>query len=143
METHPYPSGLSDRIEQLNSLTPDPDRSDFFLVNCAANAVTAIQACLRYFETNDLDNLAKVSQLSFSTIDEYIGRVDYPLSKVFSETAWFVAWIKTHPLLQEELERQNQDIDILASNTITEDVIHLIRKESVRCGIQPFRRGFL
>jgi hypothetical protein len=140
----PVCPSLIERIDRLESLTPDPDQSDYFLVNCAANAVSAIQSAFQYYETDELDNVVKSSQLAIATIDEYIGRVDFPQSKEFSETSWFHAWARNHPLLMEEVERQRKDLEILASSmTLNDDVIRRIRKESARCGIQPFRRGLL
>ncbi|MHB1426911.1 MAG: DUF416 family protein [Gemmataceae bacterium] len=131
-------------IDVLESQLPDEALLDFMLMNCATNAVSAIQFCLSWSLTHDTKCLERVSELSLTVLDEYISKVDFPLSLRFSDSSWFDSWVQAHPLMREELDRRKQDIELLrSSRQITNKLIAQIRKASAFCGIQPFRRGLI
>jgi hypothetical protein len=90
-----------------------PDTEDFTheLTSDALNAFLAVSEIMEFALDGSSDHIAYVSTLARDSVYLYLAGLEPALVT----TQERVNWISSHPLMQRELRRQNEDIVFLAS----------------------------
>jgi uncharacterized protein YjaG (DUF416 family) len=123
----------------------DPERFGSLWCGLATNAVSAIMDALDCCVNGLPQSAANTGILADDSVYEYISRVDEPLtsSQVQERGTGFDVWIMEHPLKKQELQKQEADIELLASCLLTPESVQRLRRSARNFGVQPFQRGML
>lgn len=131
-------------ISACEGFLPDSEEYLSLFTGSAINAIAALIHSLRSSMDGDCERVAQVAQLVVDTNDEYLYIVNTPGINVYQATPEFDTWIKNSPLMVAELEKQQQDIQVLQrSSTLTEKILDDLRTSSRTVGIHPIRRGLI
>ncbi len=111
-----------------------PDTEDFTheLTSDALNAFLAVSEIMQFALDGSFDHIAYVSTLAKDSVFLYVG----DLEPALVTTQERVNWISAHPLMQQELRRQEEDIRFLAAlpSQFDEEIVSAIR---ARASSQP------
>src|ERR1051326_2560509 len=102
-------------ISRLKRAYPSEERIRCYLLAGAEMAVQALSNVLKYVVEGDVRLIDETAELAFSSVYDYVSQVDHPFSKRYEPLEDFDRWAESHPLLLEELARQKDDLDLLAS----------------------------
>ena len=104
-------------IKLCDEITPDTEDFDSIFVSQALDSSVAVASLLEYIISDSNDKIIEVASLARDTVDMYVQELedmapnDPNLEKMILE----------HPLMQQELKRQRQDIEML-KNLVVSDV---------------------
>ena len=96
----------------------------------AEDATAAAVMCLRLVQTENVDQAVYVARRLYECADNYAVRqidIDFDNQRIEDEAI-------THSVVQEELTRQNRDLDELLKNNLSDSLIDRLRDRSVHEG---------
>lgn len=131
----PPETELRDRLSQCETCAPDADAFESLHVAAAQDAVLAICAVLDFVLDHDLDRLVSTPQLATDSVDLVVQeREDMDSADPRLEQK-----IVAHPLMQQELVRQQRDLAD-ASRIARGDAAALLalrRRAQAECSLAP------
>jgi uncharacterized protein YjaG (DUF416 family) len=101
---------MSEEFEKCLADPPDTEEYDHYLTSAALNAVLSIGLLIAFTSDHNVDHAVEVSGLACDTVALNVQRLDSisPLSLSLDE-------VTRHPLMQQEVRNQMQEIAYLAS----------------------------
>jgi len=112
---------------KLEEITPDVDDYDNLGVYAALDFCMACQALLQLIANEDLQGAVVVAKLSQGSVERYIG---------FSEdTVLTGAILRSHPLMEWEIETLQTLMTMLESNSLSNSEIKQLRQDIVSEGV--------
>jgi hypothetical protein len=111
---------------------PDTENFTHELTSDALNAFLAVSEIMQFMLDGSSDHIAYVSTLATDSVDLYVSQ----LEPVLVATREREDWIASHPLMRQELRRQEEDIKFLAALPVQfdEEIVSAIR---ARASSQP------
>jgi uncharacterized protein YjaG (DUF416 family) len=114
---HPDPSVLARLRRRVHDAEPETEDFDTILVSSALDAANAAGLVLKVAETGDIESAVEIASLCHDTVDMYAQESE----SMDSTGAELEQQILSHPLMQEELRRQRDDLASLAQSGWTPD----------------------
>ena len=111
---------LKKLLKQCDEITPDTEDFDSIFVSQALDSTVAVASLLEYIISDSNDKIIEVASLARDTVDMYVQELedmapnDPNLEKMILE----------HPLMQQELKRQRQDIELLKDLEVSDVSIY-------------------
>jgi hypothetical protein len=131
-------------VETCVELAPDTEDFQSLFVSAAGDAAAAVAYTLESCLDADAGSVATVGRLATETLDQYLWRVNDPLTGVHAADADFEAQMLKAPLMLAELDRQDRDIRLLQTHdALTPALLEELRESSAYAGIRPFERGLV
>jgi uncharacterized protein YjaG (DUF416 family) len=142
-------------VDALSDVIPKIQGDGFVFTPLASNAVSAMVYTLKCCKDGQAKWSALAARMSVESVDTYLHFVnDVPLSTttlvptdpvdVRKQNELFEKWIAEAPLMRDELEMLQRDLNILGtSNVLTVNALEEMRSSSRDRGVQPARRGLI
>lgn len=90
---------------------PDTEEYSHELTSYALNAALAMNDIMEFTQDGCADHIASVSTLAENSVYLYLSSLEDSVVSSLEENSW----ITSHPLMQEEYRREEEDISFLAS----------------------------
>ncbi len=118
-------------LQKLSSdcekIIPDADAFTGVLKDYAQDASIAVCLVLDYLLTNNIDSLVYVAEHAVDTVDLYVQESE----NMDSNDPKLEDRISRHPLMQKELAKQGDDLNLLAkTELLTTELLHKLRLSS-------------
>jgi uncharacterized protein YjaG (DUF416 family) len=120
-ESQPPTQHIRALADQLEDLAPDAEDFTSLFVSSAQDAVFAVCCLLDYCCDKDVTRLVEATRYATDSIDLYVQEV----LELDPQDPLLEAKILAHPLMQQELERQNRDMTALAHSADREAIVVL------------------
>ena len=118
---------LAAQLEKVEELTPDAADYDFYGVYPALDVAISMSSTLLLMQGEDEGGAVIVSKLSQGSVEAYI---DASAEQELSSQE-----IKQHPLMQWEVELQNELLDLLASAKRNSDTVKRLKQLATEEGV--------
>jgi uncharacterized protein YjaG (DUF416 family) len=130
--------------DRIINLAPDTEDYTTVFTSLAGDAVAgvtyAIEALLDPAES--LKKSALISQVALNSVFQYLAAVNDPHPLCHVSDTKFEQSLFTHPIMLEEISRQEADIKVLVEiPVVSEEIIMNLKDLSSRSGLQPIARG--
>ena len=131
-------------LKECEELIPDADDfQNVYLIGAQYSAISILHSTA-LMNATDAEALYKVSKCCLETTHGFLSDVNDPTLKVHAIDGRFEDWIDSAPLYQWELKKQSEDLALLASVQVLDDLfLREFRESSAAGGISPFARGLL
>ena len=121
--------GYEDASRDCYDNAPDTEAFDHVLTSAALNATLSIGALMSFLSDHNVDHIIEVTDLARDTVALYVQITEAvpPLSLGFDE-------VMNHPLVQQELLRQEEDLRFLSSlpDNVEREEVQQIKKRLER-----------
>jgi uncharacterized protein len=120
---------LGELIERLDKITPDSE--DFAGKNAelAISAAIVVTYLIYFLQTRDAENICHQAQAAFEAVDNYAGW-DLWEDRGVILTPEMEQQLRDHPLVQQELRRQVDDLELVGSLELgTIDIVEKLKVE--------------
>ena len=93
---------------EKKSLTFAPDTEDFssYYTSVALDTAVSVATLIAYQNDHEMDKLVDIAEAAYDTVSLFLSQVDCPYE--IDEQ-----WILTHPMMQNELEKQREELELL------------------------------
>jgi uncharacterized protein len=131
-------------IQQCKEVIPDTENFSSNYTSAALDASASVVETLNSCITGSAENIADVGEMARDTIYLYLASRDASDLSIAQPDNTDEKKISRDPLMIEELNKQNQDIEaLMMKKELTPEFLEKLRQSSSTCGIQPFLRGLL
>jgi uncharacterized protein YjaG (DUF416 family) len=134
LDDQPYSSKHEEASEECFKNAPDTEKFDHPLTSAALNAALSIGLLMRFLSEGNVNHIVEAAGLARDTMALYV-----QANEAIPPHSLGPKEIMKHPLVQQELERQAEDLEFLAS--LPEDArrktVHQIKERANRAAGLP------
>jgi uncharacterized protein YjaG (DUF416 family) len=131
-------------LQLCESVTPDTERFPSLFGSLALNAAIAIAYTLDCYLHGNPEHAVLAGRAVIDSLEVYLHVVNDPDTGYHAHDPLFDEWVQSSPLMLAELDRQEEDIEILQSEAeLTPSLIATLRSSSSISGVQPIARGLV
>lgn len=135
---------IGELMQRCEAQAPETEDFSSLFVSAAGDAAAAVVYTLECCLDGDANRAALVGRLAVDTIYQYLLRVNDPQVGIHGADYSFEEQMLNAPLMVAELEKQQQDLVTLKSqSTLSEGLLLELRRSSSLLGIRPFERGLV